>query len=82
MNAPLAQDIAPAPGQFDPCPDVRQDIWENFGALAVYCEIGRRYAEIADDAGLAYSVRCAAAHVKAIIGSFNQLVETNREGAE
>jgi hypothetical protein len=51
---------------FDPRPELRELIHEQFAFLLLHAENGQRYAAAGDDHGLEYSVRQVIARVKFI----------------
>jgi hypothetical protein len=74
MTAPLPQQNLPPAVTFDGRPELRQTIFKWLGECAYYCELGQSVAERGDDKCLGYAIRCAAAHLKAAIGTYNDLV--------
>jgi hypothetical protein len=59
--------------------ELRETIFKQLGDCAYYSDLGQSVAEKGDDRCLEYAIRCAAAHLKAAIGTFNDLVAANKK---
>ncbi len=73
----------PAPDPAHGTPDLyRVSIAECVGSLAIYGETVTRYAELGDDAGLAYGLRCMAANLRCalnLLGDLEHMTERQQQ---
>ncbi len=73
MSDPNKSLSGPLP--FDFLPELRADIQEAMGMAGIYAGMAQDFAAVADDAGLAYTLRRFMAYTRAAIGSFNDLAD-------
>jgi hypothetical protein len=61
--------------------ELRAVIGESMALAAVHANIAANYADLGDDAGLDYALRCFAASSKAALQTFADLKAANNKGA-
>ncbi|VTZ28460.1 hypothetical protein MPC4_70080 [Methylocella tundrae] len=61
---------------------LRDAIFEQLGFMIHRAELARTFADLSDDAGLTYSLKCMVAHVRAAAQCANDLTALKNGGAE
>jgi hypothetical protein len=76
MNAVASSDSAPCGSKIE----LRAFISESIALAAVHANIAADYADLGDDKGLEYALRCFAAACKAALATFADLKAANTGG--